>query len=243
MGYIKFIESGGILEVYEYENEVSKHTKNKRKSRFQRGIVKIGYIRPSNARRRTLAFTRLVRANLSGEERPVLLTLTHANIPSYERAIENITLFFKRLRAYCGRSFRYIAVPEFQKRGSIHFHAIVWGIDRVITDNEQQNRYLQNIWQRGYLDCIITDGSPKLASYLSKYLSKGLLSQRIGSKKGYFCSRNIMRPVCSTFAATALATEEIWGLDLSTAVPCITAHMSSKWLGKGRYRLYKLGKK
>jgi hypothetical protein len=104
-----------------------------------------------------------------------LLTLTYReNIQDERLAYTHFARFIRLVRKrYPG--WKYLAVHEFQKRGSIHFHCAVSGFQDV--------RYLRQCWlkvvSQGNIDIKApkSRGSskwrlPKLAQYLTKYITK-----------------------------------------------------------------------
>lgn len=241
MGHVKVIQSGKIIEIFQYEKDILPKSTYRKPRKPQLRDIKVRYVRPDNTRRRVKSFRRLVTSNLGGETNPALLTLTMYEIVSLRRGYAAFHKFIRRLRNDQGKGFRYIAVPEFQRRGAVHFHVMIWGLDEEkIIKAEQQTRYLQSLWQRGFVDCIITDGHDKLVGYLSKYMSKSMQDERLHFEKAYVASGNVLRSV-SISSGTALSfTKEIWELDLSTATPLLEHEFSTQWLGKGRYRLFKI---
>jgi len=244
VGHVKLIKSGQQVEIYEYENDVNAEKlrcarKNARK-RGTRPRAYIGRRRLRNVAQSRKSFTRLVLSNLGGETKPWFFTFTMYEVVPLRRGYWAFTVFIERLRKNLGRDFSYIAVPEFQKRGAVHFHVLFWRLREDVLKNERDNRYIQNLWGYGYCDGIPTDGSPRLAGYFAKYMSKAMLDHRLGGEKAYSASRNIMRPVSVSFRSALAHTKEMWGLDLSTTTPLREAQYETKYLGKGRYRLYNL---
>jgi len=243
MGHIKLIKSGNLIELYEYEKECpTKRAYYKpRKKRYRiEGLS--SRRRYDNVARLKKGFIRLVRSNLTGEERPAFFGLTFASIVPFETGVTAVTVFFAKLRKTFGKRFRYIAVPEFGRLGTrrLHFHILVWGLPENLILNERNTRIFQNCWAEGFLDCIPTDGSPKLAGYLGKYLVKALYSDRTAGKKAYQCSRNVLRPMSTSIKTVLGYTSELWGFDLSTATPCKEKVFETQWLGKGRYRSFNI---
>jgi len=243
MGHIKLIKSGNVVELYEYEKELPiRRTFIRKRKKTYRIAGYVNRRRYDNAGRLKKSFVRLVRSNLVGADRPSLFGFTFAESVSYDAGVSALTLFFKRLRVSFGKGFRYIAVPEFGRRGTkrLHFHAIVWGLPENLILNERNTRLFQNSWQEGFLDCIPTDGSPKLAGYLGKYLFKALHNDGLVGKKAYFCSRNTLRPMSTSLKTVYNYTHELWGLQLSTTTPLQEKFFETQWLGKGRYRRFNL---
>lgn len=239
-GYVKVVQSGNSLEVYEYENETSKNLRLFRKRKVVYGDRKTRTFRPDNIRRKVKSFGRIVRSNLTGIDRPALLTLTMYEVVGIKRAYSLLSVFFQRLRVDYGGDIKYVAVPEFQKRGAVHFHVILWGISEKQINEERNCRYFQRNWQYGYCDCVLTDGSIKLVGYLTKYMQKSMYDKRLCGEKGYSTSRNVLRPLSFAFKSILAYTKVVWDLDLDIAIPLTEKYFEVKWLGKGRYRLFNL---
>jgi len=258
MGHVKVIQSGNYLEIYQYEKSISPKVSYKRPSRPRQRDKRLRYARLDNVNRRVKGFARLVRSNLVGSECPFFLTLTMYESLGIQRSYELFSLFISRLRRNEGDAFRYIAVPEFQKRGAVHFRVLIWGLplqwactghsegrgalkhyihECTGSECERSTRYFQNLWQAGFVDSLQTDGSPKLAGYLAKYMYKSMQDVRLLGEKSYCASRNVYRPtMVSTHTAIDFA-QEVWGVDLSTAVTLQDRKFETQWLGVGRYRL------
>jgi len=238
MPHIKIVKSGEIVEVYNYERSVSKKIQSGRRKSFKQRDSRPLSSRPDSIRRRVKSFTCLVRANLIGETPPAFFTFTVAESVGIERGYEYLADFWSRVRQNSIECERYITVPEFQKRGAIHFHLIIWGMNKY-AEQERDTRQIQNLWQRGFVDCLITDGSQKIAGYMAKYMRKSMFDKRLIGQKAYTASRSCMRSmsVSSEFASSHAL--EAWGLDLSTP-PLQDKLFVTQWLGQGRYRLYKL---
>jgi len=236
MGHIKVIRSGNFLEIYEYEKNVPIRRRPRRDlitKRDRRSITRTS----DSIRRAGKSFRRLVRANLVGNETPTLLTLTMYETLPLSTSSKFFNRFIDRLRRSVGHEFRYIAVPEFQKRGAVHFHILIWGLDHKYAQTEHQTRYFSRIWLRGFCDCVVTDGHPKLAGYLSKYMQKGMSDIRLSGKKAYYASSNILRPM-----STATGNPFIKDIIYKNLVPvdnCLHEHeFMTQWLGKCYYKSY-----
>lgn len=231
--YLKVIKAGDQYEIYRYEQEPIETPKRSRRgvATGPRRAIKRTF---ANSRRARKNFIRLVRSNLTGTERPAFLTLTMRDIVPVSVAYSCLKGFFGPLRDFVGQDLRYIAVPEFQKRGAVHFHILVWGLPQEIVEHERKNRILQNIWALGFVDILQTDGSPKLAGYLGKYMSKSMLHDDIGFSKAYTCSRNIVRPM--SFNGTTLSSipQDFWDGD---NVILTEREYEVPWLGACHYQL------
>lgn len=250
MGYTKVVRSGSLVEIYVYSRDLPERRKGKKAVGAKRVVSPSR--RADNAKRLKKSFIRLVRSNLDGVGSPVFLTLTMAEVARIDVAYGLFTEFGQRLRRRYGSHIRYIAVPEFQERGAVHFHVLVWGLPQEVIYGESPrivsvgsveqvergDRSLQHLWSYGYVDCLQTDGSPKLAFYVAKYMHKALLDVRLRGQKSYSCSRNCLRQVSlATKTSVAIALDQ-WGVDLSTAEPLQDRTFDTYWLGQGRYRSY-----
>lgn len=257
VGYVKTITYGDVVEIYQYEKDVRYHGRNGKRIRRKDGgsdlasSVSNSVLSPEqraekrkdNARRSAMVFRRLVSANLGEQDCPLLVSLTYAeNIEDIGRAHKDFNSFARNVRAKFGKGIRYIAVPEFQKRGAVHFHALFWGLDsKTLAESERRTRLVAKMWGQGFVDLVVTDGNHKISGYLSKYMAKTFCDSRLKGKKAYISSQNIKRPVVEK---NALIEPLFYGdledvPDLSTASLLKEKLYDTVWLGRGRYRLYK----
>jgi len=87
----------------------------------------------------------------------------------------------------------------------------------------------------GFVDVVQTDGSPKLASYLAKYMSKAVQDYRILRAKAYVSSRNCLRSVSIQNEAVFDLFREKLTVDKKLARE---KEYGTKWLGRCIYKLY-----
>ena len=106
-----------------------------------------------------------------------MLTLTFkVNLTDLDEARKRQHYFFKLLR-HKWPEFTYVSVPEFQKRGAVHFHLAIRGYHSI--------RVLRHLWLRaaGTYGGNVDITSPKkfnknswnpkrIAQYLAKYITK-----------------------------------------------------------------------
>lgn len=256
MGYNKIISYGNTLEVYEYEKDIFRLVGGTRRNHAptdvhvgmgtggedtlsDQGSEEKRAKRTDNARRASMAFRRIVSANLGGSSTlPTLVTLTYKdNFTDLAGAYQHLTAFIQSLRYRYGRTFSYILVPEFQKRGAVHFHALFWGLPEEVLLKERRDRTFFRLWGHGFVFIKHTDGNEKLAFYLSKYFTKTFLDPRLMNQKSYVASRNIKRPLVQKgpFIISYLLDE--YGV---TEPPVVDRSYQTTWLGEGRLRIYKL---
>lgn len=260
-GYRKIIKSGNVVEVYSYEKapKIEGRPRSKGKHTLRKvpddgRLPDIARKREDNIKRCRQKFIRLVRANTGRADTNALITLTYAAIVDIKTATRHFNQFTGILRRALGADFRYIGVPEFQKRGAVHFHVLYWGLPRGVVDYEKPHwereedigqmdkiergtRFIQNCWAYGYVDCIPTDNSEKLAGYLAKYMSKAMHDERLLGKRAYYYSRNIYRPDSSTFGPFVNHMSE--QLDRHAKL-VVEKEFDSTWLGKASYKRYEI---
>lgn len=117
---------------------------------------------------------------------------------------------FTQLQNYLRKKFPcmyYVAVPEYHKKGGLHFHLLIGGVTldelgavpavskrkRLIFKNGKQ---IFNItkWKYGYSTLSVIGNCEATKHYISKYITKQHLDDRFINKRRYYCSKNIVRP-------------------------------------------------
>jgi len=251
MGYNKIIVSGPLIETYEYEKNIHPYIRPRTRAssdvssevldsdRANPLSERVLGKRRDNAKRAQNDFGRLVRANLDGVVRPLLLTITYAqNQEDLAAAFGDFTAFIEALRYRYGKGFKYIAVPEFQKRGAVHFHALFWGLSEALLFRERKTRELAQAWGRGFIYIKPTDGNEKLSWYLAKYMSKAYLDPRLAGCKAYVASRNVSRPRVMSGISPLWPLLDDLGLSPSNMLH--EKRFMTYWLGRAVYRRYQL---
>lgn len=131
-----------------------------------------------------------------------LVTLTYREcVTSRDQALADFRRFARGVRDALG-GFAYVAVPELQKRGAIHWHIAVRG--------RQDVRLLRSIWWgivgegQGNIDVSGPKGWKKVGNeayrvglYIAKYVGKSMSEgsmERNGREKRYLCSQGIDVP-------------------------------------------------
>lgn len=212
MGYKRLLVYGLNAELYEYEKDfrhIGGRKKGYEKYPLCESLVVGGEVtlseqserlgkRKDSAYRASMAFRRLVLANLGGLTNPLLVTFTYAeNITDLGQGYKDFTSCIQSLRYKYGSSFKYIAVPEFQTRGAVHFHALFWGLS--VEQFGKVGSYPKNVvdtpfWKYGFVFIKVTDGHEKLSNYLVKYMAKAFTAPELRNKKAFVSSRNCSRP-------------------------------------------------
>jgi len=237
------IKAGNITEIYEYEKPflprpikpLSKLQK-KRAAARREARKKANLPRTKRAANRCYTnFFRLVHHNNSVAHTIHFITLTLASDYDYKTASRFLAHFFERVKKAQNKiPLDYISVPEFTKKGRIHFHLLVYDLSPCWF-NERETRNLQRFWGRGYLDLrpAVQKGAA-LAGYLAKYMAKSLNHSNSPSWRGYSCSQTIKR----LFTYSGNEISDYFYLDLQDSDLHYIAQYDTLWLGRGVYKKF-----
>lgn len=117
---------------------------------------------------------------------------------NYELITKKLSDWLKNMRKKCP-DMKYIVVPEKHKSGRWHFHGLFADADELefaesghVTESGQMIYNVGN-YKLGFSTAIKLDGSPKVVSYLCKYITKEVCEATKG-KKRYWASRNVKMP-------------------------------------------------
>lgn len=256
-GYSKLIRYGDFVEIFRYERPIVHSGRKKKPVQEPLGMSSDSILREaivveeqqkkarrkSNIRHAVLAFKRLTLANLRVGNEPVLASLTYAgDTQEIGQGHQDFNAFARNLRSRFGKQVQYICVAEWQKRGALHFHALIWGLPHGVAASERHTRVVASLWGQGFVDLRKTDGHPKIASYLSKYMAKAFADPRLAGKKAYVASRGIKRPVVDRNPIMLMYHQR--GLidlpDLSTAELLQEKWYMTQWLGQAYYQRLKI---
>lgn len=260
MRYCKIVTYGNYLDVYKYEKypmeRTGKGKGTKRRTYMQdlalNGIDSITADdfkerRKSSAQRAELALRRLILCNVERFGPPVFLTLTYAeNQQDIRRGNRDLRSFTQSLRYKFGKDIKYIAVPEFQRRGAVHYHIVIWGLSESVVRHERSTRVVAGIWGRGFIEmrqCTISEEltEGKLANYLSKYITKAYLDKRYFGVRCYMRSLNLVTP--KEECGPSILANYVKEIHNISTVEILSSHdYMTKWMGKGRYQLIKISK-
>lgn len=206
--YKKIIQSGDIIEIYEYsegylkgykltENEIN----NRRRTESDSDDTDI---RERSLRRAKTQLRRLINANVGqygSEFTAKFLTLTFKeNVQDIKQANYEFTKFMKRLNYNCfgtkKANLKYTCVVEFQKRGAIHYHVIIYNMPYIKAND------IGNVWGNGFIKINRIDDIDNVGAYVSEYLGQAEKGQghdveddRLQGKKSYFSSKGLFKPL------------------------------------------------
>lgn len=157
----------------------------------------------SNAIRSNLNCQRIAKTNRNIWESFITLTFAEniTDIAEANRMFNSWRTNVKKIKP----DFKYLAVPEFQKRGAVHYHILSnLGKDDKDVILEQQIKkgkavkyvdlYDVKYWNKGYarVDFVKSDYK-KIYSYICKYMTKDIDDKLFG-KKRYFYSQSLDKP-------------------------------------------------
>jgi len=196
------LKYGKTVQITEIEKEPLKVRVFNTKERD--GIFKAR--RPDNIRRTRQICMRRLSAAIEEMGSPLLLTLTfRGNAGDAAYANDSIRRFQMRLRSKYPEC-QSLFVPELSPHGRIHFHGLLfglpmhWGDTRkgrrlVRVGDERKTRRLAALWAEGFVDATATDGSPRLATYLTKYLTKACQEPIFNAMRMLRMSRGFPREI------------------------------------------------
>lgn len=236
----KLIISGNRVELYKYEAPVKSGVKRKKKrivkrrtkeqvieqvkkseeSNFEAEVMRLSSLRRTRAR-----ITRLVNSN---QDLQTFITLTFKeNITDLREANKIFKKFILRLK-YSHKNLKYLAVPEFQQRGAVHYHVLV-NIEYL------DNSKLAEIWQQGFVMINKVKHINNLGLYVSKYICKNLFDVRYFGMRKILCSKNLEQPMILTALKDIIVFFNPANLKL-----LFERKYLSDWLGKINYSLFSL---
>ena len=208
---VKVIECGSYIQIYYLENNKTRKKKNNKELNIKNidtdklnkinnsSILAGNTIELKNVIRSKLECQRIAKCN--AEHWRTFITLTFAeNITDIDIAREKIKRFiYKVKRVY--KDFMCLYIPEYQKRGAVHFHLLTnISIDnnKLIYEQEDNKIFLHvKYWNDGFTSVEnITGDIKKIIGYISKYMTKDI-DNRLFSKRRYSYTQNLKRPKTS----------------------------------------------
>ncbi len=150
-----------------------------------------------NIIRSKLECQRLAKGNI--EEWETFITLTFSdNIIDMNYANKKFRYFIDKIkRVY--KDFKYLCVPEFQKRGAVHYHLLTnikINDKKLMYKQENNSRYSHvKYWNEGFTSVEEIKGDiKKIVGYIAKYMTKDI-DNRLFNRHRYFYSRNLNIPI------------------------------------------------
>lgn len=215
---IKLVDCGSYQQIYCYET--SKIKRQKKDNINELSLFKINdlnktneldslkEIEEKNIIRSKLSCQRIAKTNMEYWKSFITLTFKE-NIKDVNFANKRFRYFIDKIRRV-KKDFKYLCIPEFQKRGAIHYHLLsnIECGSSIIPKRPIKHLYKPSIkkyvdleyydinyWLDGYSSAEpIKNDSKKVIGYISKYMTKDI-DQRLFSKHRYFYSKNLNLPI------------------------------------------------
>ena len=183
----RLIRSGNVIELCEYEKPVIRGSGGARRGRANQALTSKETKqknRSKTAARARAYVRRIINANPQLNK---FLTLTYAeNMTDIDRARKELDNFFKRLKRQFPR-FAYVCVIEFQKRGAVHFHLLC---NLPFVDVKA----LAEVWGHGFIKLNRIDNVDNVGAYVTKYMTKENMDERLIGYRSYSMSRGLNQP-------------------------------------------------
>lgn len=209
---VKLVDCGSYSQVYIYENKKF-HTRKKDKDvDLELKKLKIDKFVESKTKSNTCNLTnkieersiirsklecqRLAKSNM--EDWKTFITLTfEENVTSVPFANKRFRYFVKKVQRV-KQDFKYLCIPEFQKRGAVHYHLLtnVSIDDKTLIFAQEDNPKFKHIkyWIDGFTSVeIMENDAKKVVGYIAKYMTKDI-DDRLFGRHRYFYSQNLYKP-------------------------------------------------
>jgi hypothetical protein len=127
---------------------------------------------------------------------PLFITLTfRENVKDLSVAHREFKIFVQRFNfRFHGRdkaNIRYLAVPEFQKRGAVHYHVIFFNLSFIKNIYDEINA----LWGNGFTLVETVKTLSHLVNYVAKYITAEALDERLAGRKRFFTSKGLNKPL------------------------------------------------
>lgn len=219
---VKILKCGNYIQVYEYNYHLSRKDKNFEKKRdikildidnlflSEEGIKETNpkYIEKKNVDRSKFSLQRLVKSNINLFKTFITLTFEE-NICDIETANKKFDIWRTKIKSI-KKDFAYICVPEFQKRGAVHYHLLTnldisQNLNLIIPQEkftykqlkqmsvkERSKCYDVKYWSYGFTS-VFECKDINVVGYMSKYMTKDI-DNRLYGKRRYLYSQNLNKP-------------------------------------------------
>lgn len=212
---IKVVDCGEYTQVYYYQSpRVRKQKKDNTELDLKKKKIDIIFnedkkriednidsqeehkIETKNIIRSKLTCQRIAKAN--ADKWKTFITLTfEENVTDIKQTNKKFKYFIDKIRRV-KKDFSYIAIPEFQKRGAVHYHVLTnINIDdeKLIYSQEDNHKYKHiKYWNFGFTSVEVMAGDiKKIVGYISKYMTKDIDNRLFGYRR-FFYSQNLSMP-------------------------------------------------
>lgn len=201
----RVIISGNVVEIYEYEDGCLYDYEVPPKSAISLTGEWHGK-REDNLRRARATLRRVIWSNLDTYSK--FLTLTYAeNVQDVDRFRKDWHNFVQSLSRK-GIRLQYLYVLEYQKRGAIHAHVVIFNNEKIPL------AAVENAWGHGFVKLNRIRDVRNLGAYVCKYLTKETMAA-YGSHS-FFCSIGLNRPQEIKIDLDSMAAVEAYKQGITT---------------------------
>lgn len=200
----KIVQFGNYIQVYYYPYQKHKNLENfdidslsKKKSSDIVGKILEDKMLSKNIIRSRLQCQRIAKAN--ADVWTSFITLTYKdNFTDLKSAKNDLSFFIKNIKKV-KKDLKYIVIPEFQKRGAIHFHLLtnLSTQDNHIIKQQKDNAKFYDVkyWSKGFTSFENVQGDiKKVVGYISKYMTEDTCDNRLFGFRKFSASQNLERP-------------------------------------------------
>ena len=206
----KIVECGDYYQVYTYQDKKIKKDQNMVKMNDikivntdtlskKENVNKIKTIELKNILRSKFSMQRLIKANETIFKSFITLTFKEnvTDIESANKSFKNWRDSITRNLKSQKKEFSYVCVPEFQKRGAVHYHLLTnldvkENSDLIILQEDKKTQYDVKYWNKGY-SSVYSMKDINVVGYLTKYMTKDI-DNRLWGKRRYLYSMNLKQP-------------------------------------------------
>ena len=210
----RIIYSGNIYELYTYSIPIRKGYERE-KGKGGRSVMAnfeqkaVNRVLTMNRAKRDVR--RLINANAYAYEdsegniiKPVFISFTYKeNVTDLKWSNREYSKFIQRLNfnfGYKTAHFKYVTVIEFQERGAIHYHTVFFNLplkaDFVSKEEPgKADALIEAIWKHGWCKVVDITEVDNVGAYLTKYMTKETIDERLVEEKCYFSARGLLKPV------------------------------------------------
>jgi len=190
---LKVVVSGKQVELYKYRKSVWRDYEINKEEVLKKIPKQLDIFEQEKLKKQRRQFsinrtkTEIRRLVNSNPQLNKFMTLTFAeNITDLKTTNYIFNKFVLRM-SYKIPNFQYLAVPEFQKRGAVHYH-LLCNLPFIEVSE------LQEIWGQGFIKINKIDNVNNVGAYVSKYLGKEMDERTFGKKK-FFRSQNLQKSI------------------------------------------------
>lgn len=233
----KVVVSGKHVEVYKYKKQVWREfeKKNFEDEKPQKEPKQLNAFEQMEIMKQKQQYsvnrtrTEIRRLINSNPQLTKFMTLTFAkNITDLKEANYIFNQFIKSMN-YKYPDFKYLAIPEFQQRGAVHYH-LLCEMPFI------HFREIAEIWGQGNIDIRTLNDVDNIGAYVCKYLSKDMFDERTFGKKKFFRSQSLSEPIeLLGYWAMKFVERVCFALK-----PVFENKFESEWVGEVEYQAYKL---